>query len=44
VEAHGGAITAESPLSPATAALLAASDAGGTMLGPGTCLTVTLPV
>ena len=43
VEAHGGTITAESPLSPASAALLSDGDAHGTLVGPGTCLTVSLP-
>jgi two-component system, OmpR family, sensor histidine kinase SaeS len=44
VEAHGGRLTAESPLTPASAALLGDGAAPDTLLGPGTCLTVTLPL
>jgi signal transduction histidine kinase len=44
VEAHGGAITAESPLSQASAALISNGDAHTTVMGPGTCLTVSLPL
>lgn len=44
VEAHGGTIRAESPLSPASAALLAESAAPDELAGSGTCLTVTLPL
>jgi len=44
VEAHGGAITAESPLSQASAALLSNGNAHRALMGPGTCLTVSLPL
>jgi signal transduction histidine kinase len=44
VEAHGGTITAESPLSPAAAALLSTGGAEGAVLGPGACITVSLPI
>ena len=44
IEAHGGTITVESPLSPASASLLPGGAAHGMLTGPGTCLTVLLPV
>jgi signal transduction histidine kinase len=43
VEAHGGTIHAESPLSPSSVALLTDGTVSGPLLGPGTCLTFTLP-
>lgn len=44
VEAHGGMIEAESPLSPASAAFLCDGAAPRALMGPGTCLTVSLPL
>jgi signal transduction histidine kinase len=47
VEAHGGVIWAESPLAPATAALLHPDEDTGTGAAPagsGTCISFTLPL
>jgi signal transduction histidine kinase len=44
VEAHGGTIRAESPLSPALATFLAEFATPDALVGLGTCLTVSLPV
>jgi signal transduction histidine kinase len=44
VEAHGGAMHAESPLSLASVALLTDGTASAPLVGPGTCLTFTLPL
>ena len=47
VEAHGGAIWAESPLASATAALLRPDEDAGAPAapdGPGTCISFTLPL
>jgi signal transduction histidine kinase len=44
VEAHGGTLRAESPLSPASMTLLTDATDSGPVVGPGTCLAFTLPL